>query len=91
MNQVAHIRKNNVIDSFLYIFSHLVSINGLLMPNDYKYTKNTNYQCCFFLMQDRGILAIVCSTVHGIDDSPPTIGNIGPSLLFWKDKPGMPQ
>jgi len=39
--------------------------------------------------QSGGIIAIASSTVRGGDDSFPTVDNIGPSLLFWKENSGM--
>ena len=40
--------------------------------------------------QSGGIIAIASSTVQGGDDSPPTVDNMGPSLLFWKENSGQP-
>ena len=39
--------------------------------------------------QSGGIIAIASSTVQGGDDSPPTVDNMGPSLVFWEEKSGM--
>ena len=39
--------------------------------------------------QSGGIIAIASSTVRGGDDSFPTVDNMGPSLLFWKENSGI--
>lgn len=39
--------------------------------------------------QSGGIIAIASSTVQGGDDSPPTVDNMGPSLVFWEEKSGI--
>jgi hypothetical protein len=39
--------------------------------------------------QSGRIIAIASSTVRGGDDSFPTVDNIGPSLLFWKENSGI--
>lgn len=38
--------------------------------------------------QGGGIIAIASSTVQGGDDSFPTLDNMGPSLLFWRENSG---
>jgi len=38
--------------------------------------------------QSGRIIAIASSTVQGGHDSPPTVDNMGPSLLFWKENFG---
>lgn len=38
--------------------------------------------------QSGGIIAIASSTVQGGDNSFPTVDNMGPSLLFWKENSG---
>lgn len=40
------------------------------------------------IAQSGGVIAIASSTVQGGDDSFPTVDNIGPSLLFWKESSG---
>ena len=40
------------------------------------------------IAQSGGIIAIASSTVRGGDDSFPTVDNMGPSLLFWKENSG---
>jgi hypothetical protein len=40
--------------------------------------------------QSGGTIAVASSTVQGGDDSFPTVDNIGPSLIFWEEKSGMP-
>jgi hypothetical protein len=39
--------------------------------------------------QSGGIIAIASAAVQGGDDSPPTVDNMGPSLIFWKEKSGI--
>lgn len=39
--------------------------------------------------QSGGTIAIASSTVQGGNDTPPTIDNMGPSLIFWKEKSGI--
>ena len=39
--------------------------------------------------QSGGIVAIASSTIQGGDDSFPTVDNIGPSLIFWKENSGI--
>jgi hypothetical protein len=39
--------------------------------------------------QSGGIVAIASSTVQGGDDGTPTVDNMGPSLIFWKEKSGI--
>jgi len=49
------------------------------------------FSCCTGVnqvAQSGGIIAIASSTVQGGDDSFPTVDNIGPSLLFWKENSG---
>lgn len=38
--------------------------------------------------QSGGIIAIASSTVQGGDESFPTVDNVGPSLLFWRERSG---
>lgn len=39
--------------------------------------------------QSGGIIAVASSTVQGGDESPPTVDNMGPSLIFWKETSGI--